>query len=86
MKEIRWDMAKSQKLKKERGVSFEEIIHSRFLSAFQHPNRSNQKLLLFEHENYIWVVPYVERRNELFLKTIFPSQKYTRMWKRGEIK
>lgn len=85
MKEIRWDLEKIQKLKLERGVSFEEIIRCRLLGALQHPKRTNQKLLLFERENYIWVIPYVQKRDELFLKTLFPSRKYTRMLKEGEI-
>ncbi len=85
MKHVRWDLEKSEKLKSERGVSFEEIIRARLITALQHPQRPNQKLLLFEYGAYIWVVPYVEAEGELFLKTIFPSRKYTRMWKKGEI-
>jgi hypothetical protein len=85
MKGVRWGLEKSQKLKLERGVSFEEIVRGRLITALQHPKRSNQKLLLFEYQNYIWVVPYVEKKDELFLKTLFPSRKYTRKWKRGEI-
>ncbi len=83
MRDFRWDLEKSKKLKRERGVSFEEIIQSEFVMALQHPKRTNQKLLLFEHNNYIWVVPYVQKGNEIYLKTLFPSRKYTRIWKKG---
>ena len=82
---MRWDIHKSEKLKKERGVSFEEIIQARLLGAMEHPSRAHQNILLFEHEDYVWVVPYVFRNNEAFLKTLFPSRKYTKMWKRGEL-
>ena len=85
MKKLRWDLEKSQKLKRERGVSFEEITGSTLIGALQHPRRTNQKLLLFELDDYIWIVPYVEKGDELFLKTLFPSRKYTRMWKKGGI-
>ena len=85
MKNIHWDLLKSEKLKKERGVSFEEIIRSRFVGALEHPRRPHQRLLLFELRGYIWVIPYVKRGDEIFLKTLFPSRKYTKMWKRGKL-
>jgi hypothetical protein len=84
-KEIRWDASKSDQLKKERGVSFEEIITARLLAVREHPSRLNQDILLFEREGYVWAVPRVERDRELFLKTLFPSRKFTKMWKRGEL-
>ena len=85
MKDIKWDLSKSEKLKVERGVSFEEIMQSKLIGALEHPKRHHQKIMLFEHKNYIWVVPYVERGNEIFLKTLFASRKYTKIWKRGKI-
>ncbi|MBI4801527.1 MAG: toxin [Elusimicrobia bacterium] len=86
MADIRWDIFKSDKLKRERGISFEEIIQGKLLVIKEHPNRVNQNILLFEHKNYIWVVPYVVNKKEIFLKTLFPSRKYTKMWKNGELK
>ncbi|HBF13842.1 MAG TPA: toxin [Deltaproteobacteria bacterium] len=85
MKEIRWDLEKSRQLKEKRGVSFEEIIQSKMVGIMTHPMRKNQKVLLFEHKNYIWVVPCVMQREEIFLKTLFPSRKYTKMWKEGKL-
>ena len=84
MRNLRWDLEKSRKLKRDRGVSFEEIIRSKLITALRHPKRSNQRLLLFEHNDYIWVVPFVQKGNEYFLKTLFPSRKYTRIWEKGE--
>ena len=83
--DIRWEAAKSEELKREHGVSFEEILTARLLVVIEHPSRVNQDILLFEREGYVWAVPCVERERELFLKTLFPSRKYTRMWKRGEL-
>ncbi len=30
--------------------------------------------------NYAYIVPFIEKEDEIFLKTIFPSRKYTRMY------
>jgi len=85
MSDIRWDLAKSTNLKKQRGVSFEEIIQAKLVTIKEHPSRAHQNILLFEYRNYIWVVTYVFRDNEIFLKTLFPSRKYTKLWRRGEL-
>jgi hypothetical protein len=87
MKKIKWDEEKNKILKKERGVSFEEILDSTFLGAEKHRSKSNQMVLLYEYKKYVWVVPCVVEGNFIFLKTMFPSRKYTKMLKskKGEI-
>ena len=85
MKELRWDLTKSERLKKTREVSFEEIVQAKFITALKHPKKSHQNIMLFEYKNYVWVVPYVEDVNGIFLKTLFPSRKYTKNYKRGEL-
>ncbi|MBU2574779.1 MAG: BrnT family toxin [Elusimicrobia bacterium] len=82
---MRWDPGKSERLKRERGVSFEEIIHAELVGALKHSKRANQNILLFRHKGYIWIVPYVSRDGEIFLKTLFPSRKYTKMLEKGEL-
>jgi uncharacterized DUF497 family protein len=84
VKKIKWDEEKNKLLKKERGVSFEEILDSTFLGAEKHRSRANQMVLLFENEKYVWVVPCVVDEKHIFLKTIFPSRKYTIMLKNEE--
>ncbi len=79
-------MLKSERLKRTRGVSFEEILQSRLVAIQRHPAKQHQNIMLFQHKAYIWVVPYVENDNEIFLKTLYPSRKYTRIYKRGELK
>ena len=86
MKEYRWDEQKNKKLKEDRGVSFEEILGSKFICAEKHPSRDNQIVLLFEYKKYIWVVPCVKEEEYIFLKTMFPSRKYTQKYKRGDEK
>lgn len=39
--------------------------------------------MLFEYRGYVWVVPYVADENEIFLKTLYPSRKYTTLHKKG---
>ena len=81
MKEYKWNEEKNKYLKRTKGVSFEDILNSRFISAEKHPSRENQMILLFEHKSYIWIVPCVVEKNYIFLKTLFPSRKYTKKYK-----
>lgn len=52
----------------------------------KHPKKENQKVMLFEYREYIWVVPFVENEGEIFLKTLYPSRAYTRIYRRGELR
>lgn len=87
-----WDEKKSQKLKKERGISFEEIkvaVDSGYLvDTFDHPNQKQypgQKIMAVRVDDYIYLVPYVEDREKYFLKTIFPSRKATKKYLKEKI-
>lgn len=80
MKQIRWNLGKSEELKKTRGVSFEEMIRNELVAVKRHPQRKHQNIMLFKYRGYIWVVPYVESKDEIFLKTLFPSRKYTELY------
>ena len=80
MKEIRWNSDKNIERKKERNISFEELFASRFIGIEEHPKAKHQRLMLFEHKNYVWVVPYVTEEDYLFLKTAFPSRKFTKKY------
>ena len=84
MKEIRWNKLKSERLKKVRGVSFEEIIATKLIISTQHPKKEAQNIMLFRHKGYVWVVPYVEENDYIFLKTLYPSRKYTKLYKKGD--
>jgi uncharacterized DUF497 family protein len=81
MKEYRWDEEKSELLKEARGASFEDITDSRLIAILKHPSRANQRLILFDHEDYVWVVPCVVEEKYYFLKTLYPSRKYTKLFK-----
>ena len=91
MKSFAWDKDKGELLKRERGVSFEEIVfhinNGDLLARFDHPNRakySHQQIFIVLVGDYIYVVPFVEDEEKYFLKTIIPSRKLTKDYlKRG---
>ncbi len=87
MKTYVWNEEKNQRLKSERGVSFEEIIvHIAIgdvLDIVEHPNPEKykgQRIFIVKMRDYAWLVPFVESEDEIFLKTIIPSRKATRKY------
>lgn len=81
---IKWSVVKSERLRKVRGVSFEEILGAKLVAVKKHPSRENQNIMLFEYKGRVWIVPYVSEGEDIFLKTLYPSRKYTKFYKRGE--
>ena len=84
MKYLNWDREKNEMLKLKRGISFEEVAllieSGNILGIEENPNRPNQKIYILEIQDYAFVVPFVENENEIFLKTVFPSRKYTKLY------
>ncbi len=86
MADIRWSLLKSERLKRTRGASFEEVLNGKLIAVKKHPKRENQNIILLEYKRYIWIVPYViDKNGDIFLKTLFPSRKYTKMHKEGRL-
>jgi len=84
MKYLNWNSEKNDILKRERGISFEEIAYliesGKIIGVEKNPGRSNQKIYILEIENYAFIVPFLENDKEIFLKTAFPSCKYTKQY------
>ncbi|MCD4716702.1 MAG: BrnT family toxin [Desulfobacterales bacterium] len=84
MKYLNWNPEKNEILKRERGISFEEIAYliesDQMIGIEENPGHPNQKMYILEIDNYAIVVPYVENNDEIFLKTAFPSRKYTKKY------
>ena len=40
-----------------------------------------QRMYVVAIDNYAYIVPFVDDENERFLKTIFPSRKYTKIYR-----
>jgi len=82
-----WNEEKNQRLKSERGVSFEEIIvHlaiGDLLDIVEHPHPEKyqgQHIFIVKMRDYAWLVPFVESEDKIFLKTIIPSRKATKKY------
>jgi uncharacterized DUF497 family protein len=87
MKSINWNTEKSNLLKAERGICFEDVVFyiekGEIVDDYTHPNQQEypgQRIMVIGISNYAYVVPYVENDEELFLKTIIPSRKATQRY------
>ncbi len=87
MKYFDWDPEKSSWLKKERGVTFEEILiaieEGDILDIVEHPNKEkypNQRVFVVRLYEYAYLVPFAEDEEKIFLKTIIPSRKATKKY------
>ncbi len=87
MKYFDWDNDKNQSLKIERNTSFEEVelaIEDRkILDIVEHHNKTkykNQRVLIVEIYEYVYLVPFVEDEQKIFLKTIISSRKATKKY------
>ena len=80
MKYLNWSSEKNKILKRERGITFDEIAYligsGQIIGIEENPGRSNQEIYILEIENYAFVVPFIEKDEEIFFKTAFPSRKY----------
>jgi len=80
-----WDEDKNSKLKKERGISFEEvadlILHKKYVAVIKHPKRPQQRIFLIPIRGYIHAVPFVyDDEKNIVLKTVFPSRKFNKIY------
>ncbi|MDZ7753953.1 MAG: BrnT family toxin [Gammaproteobacteria bacterium] len=90
MKSIAWNAEKNAHLKAERGISFEDVVFhimaDDILDTVDHPNQERypgQQIHVIDIEGYIYLVPFVETEDEVFLKTIIPSRKATKSYLGG---
>lgn len=85
MKSFRWDHQKNEQLKRQRGVSFEDVVLAieggGLLDVVEHPNPKrypHQAVFVVMISGYVHLVPFVEEAEYVFLKTVIPSRKATR--------
>lgn len=86
-----WSEEKNAVLKAERGIGFERVVlaieDGRLVDVLEHPNHDRyggQLWLLVNVDAYIYVVPTVHGGDFWFLRTIFPSRKYTERYLRPQ--
>ncbi len=87
MKPINWNSTKNQQLILERGISFEDVVfrlqQGALLDDIEHPNADkypDQRIFVIDIDDYVYLIPYVENRKEIFLKTVIPSRKATNQY------
>ena len=88
---ITFNEEKNQLLKATRRVSFEDVLSyikaKKILDNIAHPSKkhSNQRLYVIQIGGYIYAVPYVynAEKQEIFLKTIYPSRILMKLYKKG---
>lgn len=89
---ITFNEEKSQLLRATRGVGFDEVVDALsgggLLADIRHPGlkRSHQRLYVVKIKKYAYAVPYVinEAKNEIFLKTAYPSRALTKRYIKGD--
>ena len=86
-----WSTEKNERLIEQRGISFENVVSAieqgGLVDVLEHPNHDRypgQLIYVVEIGEYLHLVPFVTQLDGIrFLKTIIPSRKATRDYRRG---
>ena len=91
MKFFAWDEAKNAKLRADRDIRFEDVVfhieRRDLLDVLQHPHPDRypgQRIFVVRRDEYVYLVPFVEDEQTVYLKTIIPSRKATKLYLREE--
>jgi uncharacterized DUF497 family protein len=93
VKRFSWNNERNESLKRERRVSFEEVVfhieRGDLLDILEHSNQERypgQRIFVININDYAYLVPFMESETEVFLKTVIPSRKATSTYlrRRGE--
>jgi uncharacterized DUF497 family protein len=91
LKYFTWDVAKNEKLRSERGISFEDVVfhieRGDVLDILEHPDQEryrDQQVIVVQIDDYAYLVPCWHEDEYVVLKTIIPSRKATRKYLTGE--
>ena len=87
-----WNLEKNQELIEQRGISFERIVSAieqgDLVEVVDHPNQQRyrgQMIYVVDIDGYLHLVPFVTSTDgSRFLKTIIPSRKAPRDYKRRQ--
>jgi uncharacterized DUF497 family protein len=92
LKYFTWDIAKNEKLKAERGISFEDVVfhieRGDILDILEHPNQARyrgQRVIVVQIDDYAYLVPCLHEDECVVLKTIIPNRKATRKYLQREV-
>lgn len=86
-----WDPAKNEGLKNNRGISFERVVfhlaQGNIWKIADHPDQKKyrgQKIYFLIIDNYIYLVPHIIEKDYIFLKTIIPSRKASKLFEKEQ--
>lgn len=86
-KPLRWSVEKDTELSAQRDIDFETVAKlirgGEVLAVVKHHNPEkypNQRIFILKINEYVYLVPFVENDQEIFLKTIIPSRKMTKKY------
>ncbi len=85
-----WNLEKNQRLVEQRGISFERVVSAieqgGLVDVLEHPNQERyrgQMIYVVDVEEYLYLVPFVtDADGTRFLKSIIPSRKATRHYRK----
>jgi uncharacterized DUF497 family protein len=87
VKNFAWDDAKNAKLRKERGIGFEDVVfhieRGDLLDILERPNPdryAGQRIFVVRRDDYVYLVRFIEDEQSVSLKTIIPSRKATKQY------
>jgi hypothetical protein len=87
MKTFKWDLDKNEWLKANRHICFEDVAFfiekDYLLDIIENPNQKQykgQKIYIIEINKYVFMAPFYEDDNGIYLKTIIPSRKLTKKY------
>jgi hypothetical protein len=81
-----WSEEKNKILKENRKISFEDVIvaiqEGDLLEIIPNPSKNHQEqdCFIVSIGNYTYIVPFIENEEGIFLKTIYPSRKYKKIF------
>ena len=82
--EFEWDEAKSARVKRERGASFEELafaIHDgAVLDFLDHPTQPEQSFFVVLFKGEVWAVVTEERGSRVRLVTAYQNRKWRKKY------
>lgn len=84
-----YSLEKDSTLRQVRGIGFQDIVDAiksgGLIDDKKNPNQRKypgQKLFIVKIDTYVYIVPYVidRKRKAYFLKTLYPSRKFTKLY------
>ena len=86
---FRWSEEKNNLLKSSSDrISFEKVVialkDGKILDIIPSPTHNRQECFVVNVDEYIYIVPFVKEDSSIFLKTIYPSRKFTKYYLGGK--